>query len=736
MGVSDSVYKLITSIPDFASNPVGTKARKALTNKLQAALPGSHSQTTHLGPPFRDVFFPDYQSVPYESGITSATILNDSFWSDFSVPVLCQSIKHQTSSASSEVNSDMVDADVSGMNQQVTDTAVTWYTYVMFRDFMDYNGDLDSARQVYEEQLNSDHWVTFKTAQYTSGSWDNPDWELFHHWVKLSALGASDEEIDSLIKSLQAKKLPVPSDVGPGKWRSYLVWYSPNTLDHSDVDADAQAGELVAVYMGSGIPKPEQNSHEFMFNGMPGNKYKQPSSSSCLSSNTKVVMSDGTLKVITDVQVGDAIQTPSGIATVRMVSMPKIGTRYVYKINELPFYFTDAHPFLSYSGRSRYLAVAPLKLLNNVPLLGQDGVGQIQVGTGLLAHGESKITVTSLEKITPKESDEYVYDLIIDPSSNGKFEYFAGSEGNLFAIASELSTISNLTTAEKFALEVILKVIQANSEKLETLYTSISDYEEFLLRIKDMARQIKGYFLYAALNIDPTQSNGSQIVDAALAEMLTNGTEMCQNQSGEYSQACGAAYDYFMQILFYPIASSIELGYRVVPQSNSLEYLVISIMEFGVVDAGPEIPTSPIIRVRAPHQAPINEEGDEKTDQMYVRRFHKSYYFAVKTKDEYFEVIIELFGSDKAGGEKSVLLRASQFVSLSLQHGCINWRLPFFDKDQIKQGYVDTEVRFLTASQLDLESTQAVGWDVTRQKELAASIEKVCEDYLGYLCEN
>lgn len=743
LSISDPVYKLITSIPDFASNSVGATARKALANKLKGALPGSHSALTlfgHAGPPFRDIFYPSYRSVPYESGITTGLkSLSAQFWSDFSIAVLCESIKHQTSSAKNMVNRDKVNSDISRYNQSVTDEVVTWYSYVLFHDFMDYKGDLNCARKVYIEQLKSDHWVTFKTAQYTNGYWYNPDWELFHHWAKLSALGASDGEIDSLIKSLQDKGLPVPSDVGPGKWRSYLVWYSPNTLNHNDVDAEAKAGELMSRYLPSPWPQApvtEENSYSFIAHGQPGTKYWGSPPSSCLSYNTSVLMSDDTSRPIKDVQVGDTVKTPSGTSKVLMISTPKMGTRYVYRINKLPFYFTEAHPFLSYSGSPRYLAVSPLRLLRNVPLLGQDGVGQMQEGTELLAHDGSKITVTSLEKITPEETDDCVCDLIIEPSVDGKFEYYAGSgKSDFFTVASEISTTSNHSTAEKLAFEVILNVIQANTEKLETLYTSFSRHEDFLQRIQEMARLIKGNFLSSALSIDPPESNSLRIIDMPLAELIVHATGALQSKPGEYSQALGAAYDYFMQCLFHPIASALELGHRVVPESNSLEYLVVSVMGFGVVHAGPKIPATPIIRVHTPRQEMVNEEGEEQEDQVYTRRFHKSYYFAVKTSDENFDVIIELFGSDGSDGGKCVLLRASLFVEVSLQHGCINWRLPFFDKNRIEQGYVDVESRFLTARQLDLELTQAANWDETSQKDLAASIEKVCEDYLGYLCE-
>ena len=43
-------------------------------------------------------------------------------------------------------------------------------------------------KSIYMEQLNSVQWVNSKQFKLINSSWDNPNWELFHHWVKLSAL--------------------------------------------------------------------------------------------------------------------------------------------------------------------------------------------------------------------------------------------------------------------------------------------------------------------------------------------------------------------------------------------------------------------------------------------------------------------------------------------------------------------------------------------------------------------
>ena len=445
---------------------------------------------------FRHIFFPSYSAVAYEGNVYSVTGLSSSFWSDFAVAVLCQSIYWQTSGARDHINMGKVNPALTSHNNSVKAKAVAWYAYVLFHNYMKYNGNLSSAKQTYMDQLNSDHWVTYKKQQFIDGSWSNPDWELFHHWVKLSALGASDTEISNLIAALKQKGLPIESDVDASHWRSYFVWYHPDTLDHHDVDSEARSGELKSEYVsawgGYGSWMKEENSYAFIADSEPGERYWKSAShhSSCLSANTCVLMDSGSFKPIRDITAGEMVKTPHGSSRVLLVSTPKTGDRSVCRVNNLPFYFTEAHPFVGFSKDPRYVAVSSLNLLNNVPLLGQYGIGPLKVGTELLAYNGSKITVTSLETVKPDKSDEFVYDLIIEPSPEGKFEYFAGSENNCFAVASEISPASDFTKAEWLAFQVITAVISSLAEMFNTQYKTSSYQSNFLIGLHVLLKQV------------------------------------------------------------------------------------------------------------------------------------------------------------------------------------------------------------------------------------------------------
>ena len=281
---------------------------------MKGNLPGRHSEPYYSdeGDTFRNIFYPSYSSVPYEGNVNDVTGLSSSFWSDFAVAVLCQSMYWQTSEVRVNLDVGKINSAVTNYNNSVKAKAVAWYAYVIFHDFMNYKGNLNSAKQVYMEQLNSDHWVTYKKQQFIDGSWNNPDWELFHHWVKLSALGATDTEISNLIGALKQKGLIIESDVDASHWRSYFVWYHPDTLDHHDVDSEARNGELETIYIhvliGQGSWAKEENSIEFIAQSQPGSKYLAQSSS-CISANACVLMASGVFKPVKDIRAGQMVKT-------------------------------------------------------------------------------------------------------------------------------------------------------------------------------------------------------------------------------------------------------------------------------------------------------------------------------------------------------------------------------------------------------------------------------------------
>ena len=227
---NDPIYKLIVNTPDINSNPVGSVARNALISQLKRSLPGRHSEFLRTGELFVDIFLPNHSAAPYEGDVIAQTGLNDGWWSDFSTAVLCQSMYWQTSDIRGQLLIDKINTDVGSYNSSLQGKAVQWYSHVLFLDFMKYNGDRCQAKKVYIDQITSERWVTYKMKQYIDHTWYNVAWEEFHHWVKLSALGASDDEIDAVINKLRGLGLRIYPDVDVSKWRDYYVWYTPDIV--------------------------------------------------------------------------------------------------------------------------------------------------------------------------------------------------------------------------------------------------------------------------------------------------------------------------------------------------------------------------------------------------------------------------------------------------------------------------------------------------------------------------
>ncbi|XP_070574543.1 uncharacterized protein [Ptychodera flava] len=519
----DPLYKLITNIPDFYTNPVGSVARAALVSKMAGSTPGRHTEPWPMpdGKSFRQIFFPRYWNAPYTDNIASVMGLPDPFWSDFSVAVLCQSMYYQTSDIRQQLVNERISINVDDFNNTLRGNMLKWYTYVIFHDFMKFSGDRLHAKNVYISQIDNEYWITYKMTQYTEGTWDNPDWELYHHWVKLSALGATNGEIDQVINSLKAKGLHVPDDVGPNSWHRYMVWYRPDHISHNDIDNSAIPGELERVctpVMGSSMPScmNEENCYEFTANSQPGSPYRELPSSSCVSSDTKILMNDDSVREIKLIKPGDIVKTPSGPRKVLIVSTPYRGDRVLYGFNGHNFYFTSGHPFAngergtSFS-QPKYLSISPLQLIHNVPIIGYVGIGTLKVGSKLLDVHMHSVQVNSVQVNAPDDRDELLFDLILEPhEESGTFEYIAGDERALFVIASELPIMKVKTDVEVLAFDVITKMIEYSSSDLERLFQS-SDYDTYLAKLSTIVRRVEESLILFANSSNQHKSEGLRL---------------------------------------------------------------------------------------------------------------------------------------------------------------------------------------------------------------------------------
>ncbi|MEV0728480.1 hypothetical protein [Polymorphospora sp. NPDC050346] len=275
----DPLAALFAALPAQASNSVGGTARSVLVNRLKGVTPGSHTQAWPLKaqPTFRAIFFPSYAPVPLEGDVAAVTGLPDQWWSDLVVALLARAVYDVSAVERGHVDVGAVDAAVAAAGATLSPRLVDWYGHVLSVAFPPVASalaalpDRAAALDAYAGHLTSPDWVGMKRLQWLGGTWVGADWELFHHWVKLALLGASDDRVAGVITAAAGLGLPVPARVGAAAWRSYLAWMTPSSIGPADVEGDARPGLLGCAALSGCFA--EENSVEFMARSQPGGRY-------------------------------------------------------------------------------------------------------------------------------------------------------------------------------------------------------------------------------------------------------------------------------------------------------------------------------------------------------------------------------------------------------------------------------------------------------------------------------
>lgn len=745
---NDPLYKLIVNTPDFNSNPVGSVARNALVSKLKSSLPGRHSEMVRKGQRYVDIFYPNHSTAPYEEDVTAQTGLNDEWWSNFSTAVLCQSMYWQTSDIRRRLDINTINIDVDSYNSSLQEKAVQWYSHVLFLDFMKYSGDLGHAKEVYIDQISTDRWVTYKMKQYNDGTWANPEWEEFHHWVKLSALGASDDEIDGVIKKLRNLGLRIFPDVDVSTWRHYYLWCTPNTLDHKDVDDEARNGELretchIPIFT-SGYPvhscRKEGHCFEFIAKSQPGNKYRCSPSSSCFSSTTKVLLSDGSLKEIRDIKMGEVVQTPSGPRKVLLVSTPIRNERPLYGINKKSeFLFTATHPFLNSQQNSLtepyFSAISPLELTHMVPMLSYKGIRKLGIGTclvGFRSGSTHEEIVHSIEKFPPGLNDKLLYDLIVEPDITGKFEYIVGEKGSLFVVASELPTINNATCAELLASAVILGAISSASESLLALQnsTNMHLFQEGLTNV-----------VHQLLYLLPLTSGLSSCSDSDVLSKITRSTEFIQYirnkielfvlSNGTYNPATGEAFAHISAHMAPQLAFTLQLGYRIIENTHP-EWIAVSLGDLQIT--APTLSSifpDPVITIQV-GELPEVKHKIEGNCMPFGIRIHKVFYIRLQELCKEYALNVCIKNAD----DPNEVLKCSIQIVFPLNHNYRHYRLPVFYNSQEEKGFLHVDIHLLSTASTKAEQMAACNWNEAKMCCFAEHLMKNAGEILVILCKD
>jgi hypothetical protein len=582
--IDDNVKKMVLALPLF---DIGDNLHDIFVNKVKGSTPGSDSGTHQS---FIDIFFPNWQAINFTSDIAGKTGLNDSWWSDFAVAVLCQSMAHLTHDLYPQLLHEQIDTAVDTYNKTLNSNIASFYSYVFSETFSDFSVpfnavDRNIAKTQYKQVLKDA--VNIHILWYAQDMWKNPDWEMFHHFIKLMALGASDSEIDQLINELEAAGLLIPNDVDKGNWKSFNGFLQNHPrVDCNDIDSVARDGILKTIYLrpqwgGQGSSIPEGNSFEFTSDKQPGSKYRQvPKGGSCFARGTIVLMHDFSTKLIETIQPGDQVASLNGAREVAFVSTPLRRERTLYSFNGLPFHFTATHPFINAESSEFYpqlLSANPKELKSWVPTLAKGGIAKLENSARVIqvqALSSLETKATTIEMLSQHKADnsedELLYDLILQPDHSGTFEYVAGSEGNLFLVASEIPRIYESPYLTYTILEMLSISVPAFIKKFELVgrndfYKEIEKLKPFVLAelLYRSLLEIKKYEFNRL-----TESQTSVDLLEPLKNYVAQHMKSFVTPERGYNWILGGVYEMLVSALGEEIESTVELGWRCFGQAE------------------------------------------------------------------------------------------------------------------------------------------------------------------------
>lgn len=570
------VEVLAAALPGTADNPLGRATRGVLTTHLKRCTPGHYSQMFGTGPAFRDIFFRGVQPNPHESAIVTLTGLDDAFFASTAVAALCQQMGQSTSRLRPQILMGDIAGDLNGWNTRLMTGSYRFYAYMAavadgvirtaLAAFPDPAAKL-TAKQHYLAGLTSEAWVTAKKLQEASQQWPDRDWELFHHWIKLTALGADAGEIDRAIQTIIDMGLRIPAGYGPARWREQSPWFGPG-LGAGDV-SDAVGPILETkcqVYPGGGYScMAEDNSFEFTANSQPGNRYRRLPSSSCFIPGTRVVTADGRLRPIESITPGELVATPEGPKQVLLRAETRRDGRTLQRFAGSRFAFSATHPFVAAPapGRGYYAAADPAGLARAVPMLAPFGISPLDAGGVELVRytpeGGTPWPVLGVQP-DPDSRSDLLYDLVVDLGEDGRSEYFAGDERTQVLVSSEIPRFG----AAPDAAWVLMRILEQVAPVILDVLAPVPD-ESFADLVNVGLTSLARTLMPAVgpdLHGDPEQCAQTAAGPVAPREAARALAGALARPEGGTDRRATIVYEQFVAVFAPQIQAALAMGWR------------------------------------------------------------------------------------------------------------------------------------------------------------------------------
>lgn len=611
-----AIKKLVSTIPD---DSIGTWINTAYVNKAEGLLPGQFRGNEWAGvydKSFRDAFFPYWSSLGgLEERINELTGLKDDWWQKFSIALVCQSIGYNTTSAKGRVKLKLVNKFLNDCNIVLHSSSTRFYAATLasrwppLRTFLANTSNLPQAKKQYIQCLKDN--IQTRQLWYINGMWKSPDWEMFHHYIKLLNLGATESEIDSLIDQLYKAGLPISPLVTKDKWRSYTSYLRQHPIiDHKDL-IDSRTRPAMRVYWGdkmhiikygrqAGLPYHTRYKVDYpsQFLDGPGKDFASSGGGSCFTGDTCILMADGTRKAIEDIKTGDMVCSLEGPRAVALKMTVLRRDRPLYSINGESFGFTDTHPFANALARldestPSFLTIDPDKLSSWVPALAQHGITELQMGSIVEAHdvasGEVEPwVIQSLDRYSQEEESkhQFVYDLMLVPNETGLSHYYAGSAEKFILVSTEMPDLYQSPMATVAFVQAFQKSIGkilsdfndfAKKHPNPNKFKVVTEYVEKLYAFRPM---LMGSVVPMAIAANANSISSMNIPKGYSIENSIKGLVKGIAQLDEASNIImGVAFETIASALVAEIEMAAELGWRSLEKDIEGDFASISVGE-------------------------------------------------------------------------------------------------------------------------------------------------------------
>jgi hypothetical protein len=752
---------LFAALPVPGDNPVGKAARNALISRLKGAIPGEHTQPwpQSSGPSFLTIFYPSWSPDPNIGTVTPTTGLDDNWWRTFSVVAVCQAMSYITSDIRPQLKQPDIDNGVNATNATLRAVLNPFYRQLLttisqspasvpFAQIG--SGNLPQAAQLYQGYLSNPAWIVAKNAQAASGQWTNQVWELYHHWIKLWALGLTTAQIDTLIGQLTASGLPVPAQVGPGAWATFLPWLTPGAVNYLDL-GEATPGILQRIctgYMGGVSCMNEENCYEFTANSQPGTGWRQLPSGSCFLAGTKVLMGDDSLKNIEAVVVNDVVKTRTGTAQVLAPTVLSHMGEQTYSLNALGFQFTRTHPFMTMHGADgtpgpQMACVSPIALMNTCPSLGALGIAPLVAGCPALAGfangAVQPVVVASLEEypVTPGSID--IYDLVVSFDAEGLSEYIVGDGTSMFVVTSETPRFG----VAPAAATVLLSMVNTAWPAVESAMADVTPdrwvdvlYQGVFASATSLVAQAIAQVQASATAPAPTAPGATLETDIAAHAAGTVGSLMLSAPSNDgppiFDGAKGAFFAAVLAIFGEEVDDALNVAWRVfTPVDDSdAELLAVTALSYELIATSDVVPQGQLnVSVALSVGGAVTSQADGQVPLAYASQIGTVAYVDAWRPVSDVDWLLTISFAPQSGG--APLFSASMPLPPGIDDGYRLFNLALSDASGNLVGQTSIDARPLTTMVMATELEAQQGWGPEQNDAFAASLATVAAQLLA-----